>query len=160
MITAEIISYSRSKGLFAGVDVSGGMLRPDEDANKSHLRQQRHADHDPRDARDVGAAGSGRLPHCAEGHRDGHAASRSPRSPRRRPRAPLRRRADDDVRARVVDLQQSVDRILAETTPAAVGTSGTVGANDAAGGTVTVDRARLMQVRQQIDGLLASLNHR
>ena len=68
--------------------------------------------------------------------------------------------ADDDVRARVVDLQQSVDRILAETTPAAVGTSGTVGANDTARGTVTVDRARLMQVRQQIDGLLVSLNHR
>src|SRR3954454_15367884 len=35
VITAEIISYSRSKGLFAGVDVSGGVLRPDEDANKS-----------------------------------------------------------------------------------------------------------------------------
>src|SRR5436309_2695205 len=35
VITAEIISYSRSTGLFAGIDVSGGMLRPDEDANTS-----------------------------------------------------------------------------------------------------------------------------
>src|SRR5881394_999682 len=35
VVTAEIISYSRSKGLFAGIDLSGGVLRPDEDANKS-----------------------------------------------------------------------------------------------------------------------------
>src|SRR6185436_6170153 len=34
-ITAEIVSYSRSKGLFAGIDVSGGVLRPDTDANES-----------------------------------------------------------------------------------------------------------------------------
>jgi len=32
-ITAEILAYSRAKGLFAGVDVSGGILRPDKDAN-------------------------------------------------------------------------------------------------------------------------------
>src|SRR6478735_1386995 len=35
VVTAEILSYSRSKGLFAGIDLSGGVLRPDEDANKS-----------------------------------------------------------------------------------------------------------------------------
>src|SRR4029079_8547592 len=32
-IAAEILAYSRAKGLFAGVDVSGGILRPDKDAN-------------------------------------------------------------------------------------------------------------------------------
>jgi lipid-binding SYLF domain-containing protein len=30
---AEILSYSRSQGLFAGVDISGGALKPDTDAN-------------------------------------------------------------------------------------------------------------------------------
>jgi lipid-binding SYLF domain-containing protein len=30
---AEMLSYSRSRGLFAGVDLSGGTLRPDTDAN-------------------------------------------------------------------------------------------------------------------------------
>jgi SH3 domain-containing YSC84-like protein 1 len=30
---AEILSYSRAQGLFAGIDVSGGVLRPDVDAN-------------------------------------------------------------------------------------------------------------------------------
>jgi lipid-binding SYLF domain-containing protein len=32
--SAEILSYSRSRGAFAGIDLSGGVLRPDEDANK------------------------------------------------------------------------------------------------------------------------------
>jgi lipid-binding SYLF domain-containing protein len=32
-MSAEMLSYSESKGLFAGVDVSGGTLKPDEEAN-------------------------------------------------------------------------------------------------------------------------------
>ena len=32
---AEILSYSRASGLFAGIDLSGGVLRPDEDANQN-----------------------------------------------------------------------------------------------------------------------------
>jgi SH3 domain-containing YSC84-like protein 1 len=31
-LTAEMLSYSRTQGLFAGVDLSGGMLRPDKEA--------------------------------------------------------------------------------------------------------------------------------
>src|SRR5881394_3752108 len=34
-LQAEILSYSRAQGLFAGIDLSGGVLRPDEDANKN-----------------------------------------------------------------------------------------------------------------------------
>src|SRR5205823_12827332 len=33
-LSAEILAYSRAKGLFAGINVSGGVLRPDEDANR------------------------------------------------------------------------------------------------------------------------------
>ncbi len=32
-LNAEILSYSRARGLFAGIDVHGGVLRPDKDAN-------------------------------------------------------------------------------------------------------------------------------
>jgi len=32
-LTAEILSYSRSRGAFAGVDLSGGVLGPDKDSN-------------------------------------------------------------------------------------------------------------------------------
>ena len=31
---SEILSYSRSRGLFAGVSLSGASLRPDNDANR------------------------------------------------------------------------------------------------------------------------------
>jgi SH3 domain-containing YSC84-like protein 1 len=30
---AEILSYSRARGVFAGIDISGGVLSPDKDAN-------------------------------------------------------------------------------------------------------------------------------
>ena len=33
-LKAEILSYSRAQGLFAGIDLTGGVLRPDDDANK------------------------------------------------------------------------------------------------------------------------------
>jgi lipid-binding SYLF domain-containing protein len=32
-MTAEILSYSRARGAFAGIDISGGALSPDKDAN-------------------------------------------------------------------------------------------------------------------------------
>ena len=31
---AEMLAYSRSQGVFAGIDLSGGVLRPDKDANE------------------------------------------------------------------------------------------------------------------------------
>lgn len=34
-LTAEMLSYSRARGLFAGIDLSGGVLRPDQSANKA-----------------------------------------------------------------------------------------------------------------------------
>jgi SH3 domain-containing YSC84-like protein 1 len=33
-LRAEILSYSRARGLFAGISLSGSTLRPDNDANK------------------------------------------------------------------------------------------------------------------------------
>jgi lipid-binding SYLF domain-containing protein len=32
-MAAEMLAYSRSQGLFAGIDLSGGVLKPDKDAN-------------------------------------------------------------------------------------------------------------------------------
>jgi lipid-binding SYLF domain-containing protein len=34
-LKAEILSYSRTQGLFAGVDLTGGVLKPDRDDNRS-----------------------------------------------------------------------------------------------------------------------------
>jgi hypothetical protein len=66
---------------------------------------------------------------------------------------------DDDLRARVVEIQQLLDRILADTTPNPVGTAGST-APSVNSGTVTVDRMRLLQMREQLDALLAAMNRR
>ena len=68
----------------------------------------------------------------------------------------------DDLRARVVDIQQALDRILADTTPAPVGTSGagkvtTTDVQSAGSPAIAIDRNRLLQLRRQLDLLLASL---
>jgi lipid-binding SYLF domain-containing protein len=33
-LKAEMLSYSRSQGLFAGIDLTGGVLKPDKDDNR------------------------------------------------------------------------------------------------------------------------------
>jgi hypothetical protein len=68
----------------------------------------------------------------------------------------------DDLRGRVIDIQQTLDRILADTTPAPVGTSGagkavTTDVQSAGSPAVTIDRGRLLQLRRQLDALLATL---
>jgi len=35
-VTAKILSYSRARGAFAGINLSGGVLRPDTDANAEY----------------------------------------------------------------------------------------------------------------------------
>jgi hypothetical protein len=56
---------------------------------------------------------------------------------------------------RVVVIQQELDRILADTTAASVGTSGALSTS-----AVTVDRARLLQLRERLEALLAALYRR
>ncbi len=83
-------------------------------------------------------------------------ASRTPAGATRATTTPT---TDDDIRVRVVDIQQSIDRMLADTTPAPVGTSGSL-TPDAAAASVSVDRERLLQLRRQLDALIAALNRR
>ena len=40
---AEILTYSRSRGLFAGVSLEGSTLRPDNEANKKLYKKELHA---------------------------------------------------------------------------------------------------------------------
>lgn len=160
-LTAEILSYSRSQGLFAGIDISGGVLRPDEDANVGvygagstarTILATREISAPPEATPFLRALSttSAPIPTAAPAA----AAASVPATPRTTPMLTT----DDDLLARIVDIQQTVDRILADTTPAPVGTSGT--ADTVVSSTVRVDRARLLQLRQQLDALLATLNRR
>jgi lipid-binding SYLF domain-containing protein len=158
-VTAEILSYSRSRGLFAGIDISGGVLRPDEEVNVSvygagstarTILANREISAPPEAAPFLRALSTTAAPMSTAAP----AATSVPAAPRATP-VPT---TDDDLRARVVDIQQTVDRILADPTPAPVGTSGA--ADEVVSSTVRVDRARLLQLRQQLDALLATMNRR
>jgi len=168
-LTAEILSYSHAKGLFAGIDLSGGVLRPDADANtdvygtrsaprtilatreisaptEAHAFLSALNSQSAPTAADRGSAGA--TPAPAADTRAGSSGRSTP--------VPS---TDDDLRARVVDIQQLLDRILADTTPNPVGTAGST-VPPVNSGTVTVDRVRLLQMRERLDALLAAMNRR
>jgi lipid-binding SYLF domain-containing protein len=172
-LSTEIVSYSRSQGLFVGIDLSGGILRPDEDANTDVYGRGA----EPRTvlaSRELSAPAEARefiraLTTASNTVSTPQAAAASPQagtaaSSQPSPRTTTAPTTDDDLRARVVSIQQALDRLLADTTPAPVGTSGASGtrpdASAPAEGTVTVERARLLQLREQIAQLLAALNRR
>jgi SH3 domain-containing YSC84-like protein 1 len=161
-LSAELLAYSRSKGLFAGIDISGGVLRPDDEVNVDvfgagatprTILANSQMSAPPEAAGFLQALNSVAAPATAAAPAASSAASQAPAPGRNAPVT-----ADDDLRARVVDIQQSVDRLLADTTPAPVGTSGS--ADSVEPSSVRVDRARLLQLRQQLDALLATLNRR
>src|SRR5439155_8973757 len=125
LMTAEILSYSRSHGLFAGINVSGGVLPPGEDTNVAVYG----AGAEPRTnlaSRDLSAPPEAKpfldalrtasSPTTTETTAQPPAAASTPPT-RRTTTAPT---TDDDLRARVVDAQQTLDRMLSDTTPAPV----------------------------------------
>jgi lipid-binding SYLF domain-containing protein len=167
-LTAEILSYSRAKGLFAGIDLSGGVLRPDEDANKSAYG----ADATPRTilaSREISAPPAAQ-PFLAALSSASAAATTSAAPPTTTagstppatsttttPRSTTG--SDDlrDLRASVVQMEQMLDRLVADGAPATA-TTGTTGTDERS--TITVDRAKLIQLRQQLDALAAALDRR
>jgi lipid-binding SYLF domain-containing protein len=167
-LTAEILSYSRSKGLFAGIDLSGGVLRPDEDANKdvyggnatpSTILASREISAPTNAAPFIRALGPSAAPGATPREETTTGRATTTASAARAVTAD----GDDRVRAQLVDAQHMLDRILADTTPSAVGTGGTAGTTSEttrSGGTITVERARLMQLRAQIEAAIAALNRR
>ena len=171
-LTAEILSYSRAQGLFAGVNLSGGVLRPDESANRAvygdtatpRTLLASSSLSAPTEATPLlHALGTGAEAPAREARptptgttapsAPTPAAKSSPPTPQGPPPA-----TDADVRARIVELQQTIDRLVADADASAVGTGGA--STDTTGATVTVSRARLAELRRQIAALLASVDKR
>jgi lipid-binding SYLF domain-containing protein len=154
---ADVVAYTRAQGLY--MNLAGGVLESDYGANS--------------DVYGRGASlrtilsGSG-LPARSGAHgflaelsnlpaAPGVTARRSAPSavsPQSLPAA-VPAVAANNLRARVVEMQQNLDRLLADTTPGPVGTSGTIGG---ARETVPIDRARLEQIQLQLNAILAALN--
>ena len=167
-LTAEILSYSRAQGLFGGIDLSGGILRPDEDANKNAYGANATA-------RTILASREISAPTAAspllqalnaesELSRESVSAANRPsdRATAAGSEAPTSTIGGDaEIRSRIADMQATIDRILGGAAPAAVGTSGAADSPASASpGTVMVERALLLQLRQQLDALANALNAR
>jgi lipid-binding SYLF domain-containing protein len=58
-LRAEVLSYSRSRGLFAGVCLEGSTLRPDKDDNKRIYGNELSA-------KEIGLDGKASLPLAAQ----------------------------------------------------------------------------------------------
>jgi SH3 domain-containing YSC84-like protein 1 len=157
-LSAEILSYSRAQGLFAGIDVSGGILRPDDDANEdvyganARLRTilaMREISAPTQAASFLSALRSLEAVNDRAPVTSGSSSVAS--SDPARPVTITPATSDSDLRSRVIDAQQTLNRILSDSAPSPVGTSGT------SGSTITTDRARLLQLRDQLDALLRAV---
>jgi len=159
-LTAEILSYSRAKGLFAGINLSGGVLRPDEDANRDAygagasprtILASRSISAPPEAQAFLAALGRPAATAAPTELPTSNQASSTPPS-----RATTTPTTDDDVRTQIVELQQQMlDRLLSGSSSGPVGTTGSTSAR-----TIAVDREQLVQLRRQLDAILTSLNRR
>lgn len=161
-LSAEILSYSRAKGLFAGINVSGGVLRPDQDDNEAAYG--RGATPSSILAKRSLSAPTQATPFIqALGHSaQARAAEPTPVRVAARTQSPASSATgvattDSDVKTQLVAMQQTVERLLSDQA-APVGTSGQTEAKDRE--SIVVSRAQLERLRNQIEALLASLNAR
>jgi hypothetical protein len=179
-MTAEVLAYSRAKGLFAGINLSGGVLRPDEDSNRDvygsgasprTILASREISAPPEAREFLSALGSVSDVTTTSAHDTsttpaaGATAETRPTAPRTHepapssaaPAQPPAGDRDRDLRARVAEVQQTLDRLLTSTGNSTVGTAGTT--NDT-GDMVTIERAMLVRLRQQVEALAAAVDRR
>jgi lipid-binding SYLF domain-containing protein len=164
---ADVLVYSRARGLY--MNLAGVVLEPDGDSNRD-VYGKGVSLRTILDTRDVAAPIETRgfivaltsqptWPPTVAQRRgppdNAHGIQASASAPVRFPAAAPLMTWDGDLRTRVLGMQQILDRMLADRTPAPVGTSGTFTAEP-----VTVDRARLLQIRQQLDSMMAELDRR
>jgi hypothetical protein len=179
-LKAEILSYSRAHGLFAGIDLSGGVLRPDEDANRDvygptatprTILASREISAPTQAAAFLNAlaARSSTAASATTAQPPSTASSSStayPSSTASQGMTPAASASDADLRARIAEIQQTLNGLLAGTAQEPVGTTGAsttrgaIGTTSGATGGVMVDRATLQQLRQQLDALSAALDRR
>ena len=175
-LSAEILAYSRAKGLFAGINLSGGIVRPDEDANAgaygpgaspSTILANRSVSAPTEATPFMQALGSAAVAGSAENAPAQHEAPPQATASVQETRQSIADAAgtqsgnvpsntNADLRSAVMAMQESLDRMIAGQN-SAIGTSGQAG-ND--GQMITVSRERLEMLRTQLNALLAAINSR
>jgi lipid-binding SYLF domain-containing protein len=148
---SEILAYSRSDASVRGVNLSGAIVRPDVDVNRevygpgsspSIILASRSISA-PTEATPFFQALGGAVSSSPAGK----AVVEGP------PPAPAARPAGPDLRARLLALEQAIDRLLADPKASPVGTSGRVDGGQA----VSVPREQLEELRGQIEAAIAAL---
>jgi lipid-binding SYLF domain-containing protein len=182
-LTAEILAYSRATGLFAGLNLSGGVLRSDEDANKDvyganatpstilatrsisapteataflqglESGADKTAAAAASAAQGAGAGSAGAATPSTSGPTPAPAATEAAQTPT--PSNDVPRTTDSDLRAAIVAMQQIVDRMLTDQNGGApVGTGG-----DAAAGSTTSSSSQMVSVsRERLEQLRDQLD--
>jgi lipid-binding SYLF domain-containing protein len=168
----EMLAYARAKGGFAGINLSGGVLRPDDESNRDaygpgatpntilatrslSAPTQASAFLQSLESAAAPIAAAPAAPTPAAAPTANVAVPASVQAPVRSSNSAPD--TDSDLRAMIVAMQQSIDNMLMGPSAAAVGTSGQPGNG---GPMVSVSRERLEQLRKQLDTLLAALNAR
>jgi SH3 domain-containing YSC84-like protein 1 len=153
---ADVLTYTRAQGLY--MNLAGGVLESDDNANRdvygrgASLRMLLAAVPAPTDAHGfLAELTNPPTPGVNAQWQSAPTAVSIKPVPAAAPAV-----AAINLRARVAEMQQNLDRLLADTTPRPVGMSGTVGR--APQDTVPIDRARLEQIRLQLSAILAALN--
>jgi lipid-binding SYLF domain-containing protein len=158
---AEILSYSRAQGVFAGINLSGGVLRPDKDVNRNAygsgvtprtILASRQISAPTEATPFLNALGTPGGPGDEGASRSSVAGTIRKASSGPASSTPLAT-VDSDLVTRVVDMQQTLNRLLSSEAQVPVGTSGSSTST-----TVAVDRAELMRLRQQLDALLVAID--
>jgi SH3 domain-containing YSC84-like protein 1 len=177
-LSAEILAYSRAKGLFAGINLSGGVVRPDEDANAdvygpgatpSTVLASRSISAPPEATsfmQALGAAAVAGKPAAANStpeHEVPPQATAAVQANRQAaavatgtPAGTVPSNTNADLRAAVMAMQESLDRMIADQNS----TVGTSGQSSNSGQMITVSRERLEALRTQLNALLAAINDR
>jgi lipid-binding SYLF domain-containing protein len=170
-MATEILAYSRAQGLFAGINVSGGTLKPDDEANVDvfgsgatprTILAMREISAPPQAQAYLSALASTSAASSTASNASVSPKPAAPTSPAADNPAPSQApgsaASDADLRSHLIEMQQTIDRLLATSSAApAVGTTGTAAE---AARSVTVDRATLLRLRQQIEALIAALDRR
>jgi lipid-binding SYLF domain-containing protein len=169
--TPDILAFSRAKGVFASVNVSGGVLRSDDKSNRdaygagatpSTVLATRSLSAPTEASAFLQALGSVTTPSAAAAVAPTSAASTASATDAVASQPTVRSSntapdTDSNLRTMIVAMQQSIDNMLAGQSAAAIGTSGQSGTG---GPMASVSRERLEQLRKQLDALLAALNAR
>lgn len=161
-LTAEILAYSGASARLAGINLSGGVLRPDDGAN--HTVYGAAASPSSILASRSISAPTEATPFLEALGGEANASAADPPAPTsttvRSANPPVS--TDSDLRATIVAMQQALDLILNDHTQDApnAGATGTTGAGKGGGATITVSREQIEQLRRQIDLLIAALTAR